>query len=214
VSENTQGVEVTVPSNAFSLTMPTFTVWFAFFIVGAVAQTLLSEREEGTLRRLVAAPISRGAIIVGKMLAYLVIAVLQVLLIFGIGNVVFDMSLGHSPLGLLLITVALGLTATSLGMMLAGLARSARQADGIGMVLGFVLAGLGGCLGNGLRAQYRQGGFLGTIAQFTPHAHGLEAYRRLLLEGGSTVDILPQFAVLLAMSVAFFLVAWYTLRFE
>ena len=43
------------------------------------------------------------------------------------------------------VRAALAMAATSLGMMVAGLARSSRQADAVGMVLGFVLAGLGGC---------------------------------------------------------------------
>jgi ABC-2 type transport system permease protein len=207
LTESMGGVEVTVPTNAFAVSMPGFTVWFAFFIVGSISSSLLKEREEGTLRRLLAAPIPSSAIILGKMLAFLVIAVLQVVVLFSVGNLAFDMPLGSSPLGLALVTLAVGLAATSLGMMVAALAGSARQADGVGMVLGFVLAGLGGCLAVGLTPLYRMEGPLGVASRLTPHAHALEAYRRLMLEGGGVIDVLPQVGIVIGMSALFFLVA-------
>jgi ABC-2 type transport system permease protein len=215
VSQDSEGAAVTVPDNAYAVWMPAFAVWFAFFVVGSVASTLLQEREEGTLRRLVAAPIPGGAVIAGKMLAYGLIAVLQVMVIFAVGNIAFGMSLGNSPLGLVLITLGLALAATSLGMMIAGLSRTSRQAYLIGLVLGFVLAGLGGCLSfNPLEPWFRMEGIFGILSKLTPHSHGLEAYRRLLVEGRGVVDVLPQLGILVLMSVIFFLVARWRFKFE
>jgi ABC-2 type transport system permease protein len=214
-SEDSEGAAVTVPDNAYAVWMPAFAVWFAFFVVGSVAGTLLQEREEGTLRRLVAAPIPGGAVIAGKMLAYGLIAVLQVLVIFAVGNIAFGMSLGNSPLGLVLITLGLALAATSLGMMIAGLSRTSRQAYLIGLVLGFVLAGLGGCLSfNPLEPMFRMEGIFGILSKLTPHSHGLEAYRRLLVDQGGVVDVLPQFGILVLMSAILFLVARWRFKFE
>jgi hypothetical protein len=62
--------------------------------------------------------------------------------------------------------------------------------------------------------QYRRADLLGQISRLTPHAHGLEAYRRLLVEGGGVVDILPQVGVLLLMSAVLLLVARWRFRFE
>lgn len=214
-SEDSEGAAVTVPDNAFVVWMPAFAVWFAFFVVGNISTTLLNEREEGTLRRLVAAPIPEGAVIAGKMLAYGLVAVLQVAVVLGVGNIAFGMSLGDSPLGLVLITLGLALAATSLGMMVAGLSRTSGQANLIGMVLGFVLAGLGGCLSfNPMKPMFRQEGVVGILGKLTPHSHGLEAYRRLLLEGGGVVDVLPQLGILVLMSAIFFLVARWRFKFE
>ncbi len=214
-SEDSEGGAVTVPDNAFVVWMPAFAVWFAFYIVGNIATTLLEEREEGTLRRLMAAPIPEGAVIAGKMLAYGLIAILQVIVVLGVGNIAFGMSLGNSPLGLVLITLGLALSATSLGMMVAGLSRTSRQANLIGLVLGFVLAGLGGCLSfNPLKPMFRQEGVLGILGKLTPNSHGLEAYRRLLVDQGGVVDVLPQLGILVLMSAIFFLVARWRFKLE
>ena len=78
------------------------------------------------------------------------VVVMQVVLLLGVYNAVFAMPLGRSLLGLLLVTLALALAATSLGM-----------------VLGFVLGGLGGSIQIGLTPLYRGKGLLGFISQLT-----------------------------------------------
>jgi ABC-2 type transport system permease protein len=202
------------PSNLFGIFVPDFTVMFAFFLTGTVAVSLFTEKEQGSLRRLLAAPMPRGAILAGKVLAHMVVVILQVLVLFGVATIIFRMPLGHSPLGLALVTLALALAATSLGMLIGALSRSRRQADGLGMVLGFVLGGLGGCIQVGLTPLFRTKGPLGTLSQFTPHAHALEAFFRLMLEGGGVVDILPQVGILVGMGLLFLLVAIWRFRFE
>ena len=206
---------VILPDNMFSLFVPGFVVMFAFFIVGAMSAELLQERQQGSLRRLMAAPIPPWAIIIAKMLAYIGLVLVQVLIIFGVASLFFGMSLGESLPALLLVSLALGLTSTSLGVMLASLARTDKQADSIGMMLGFVLAALGGCMVIGSPVPlYNQGGMVQVISRLTPHAHALIAYGKLLNEGAGVLQILPQIGILLAFSAVFFVIAVWRFRFE
>jgi ABC-2 type transport system permease protein len=186
---------------------------FIFFSVGWLAPSLLIERETGTLRRLLAATIPRGAIIAGKMLAFLLLACVQVVLVFAVASIGFDMPLGRSPVGLIVATLVVGLSSTALGVMVAALAKSANQAGSIGTILGFVLGGIGGCIG-AQEPFVRAGGFLGIISSLTPQGHAVEAFYRLLAEGGALVDILPQLGILLAAAVVFFAIALWRFRFE
>ena len=198
----------------FALMFPGITVMFVFFTVGMSGASLLSEREAGTLRRLLAAPIPRGAIIAGKMLAYMLLVCLQVVVLFGVANILFDMPLGKSPVALVLLTLALALVATALGMLVAALSGTAQQADNIGTVLGFVLAGIGGCIAMSQTPLTRTEGFMGVLSNLTPHGHALEGYYRLMAENATFVQILPEIGILLAMGVVFFLVARWRFRFE
>jgi len=213
-SEDPVGVKRLLPSDVFAVFMPAFTVMFAFFLMPAVAGELWKEKAQGSLRRLLSAPIWRGSIIAGKMVAYMIVVVLQVLLVFGVGNIAFGMGLGRSPAGLLAVTLALALAATAIGMMVGAVTRSAQQADATGMVLGFLLAGLGGCIQVGNRPLFRATGVLGTISRLTPHAHALEGYMRLLAEDAGLWQVLPQVGMLLAMAVVFFSVAMWRFKFE
>jgi ABC-2 type transport system permease protein len=213
-TEDLQGADILIPNNWFAVFVPAFVVMFAFFIVPGLAPELLKEKREGTLRRLLAAPLSRRTILLGKMLAYLVIVFLQVLLLFGVGNIFFDMPLGNDPLAIVLVSLALGLSATSLGVMVAALARTERQADATGMVLGFLLAGIGGCIQIGLIPTYRMEGFLGTLSKFVPHAYALDSYRMLMIEAGRLADVLPNILILLGFALVFFAIGVWKFKYE
>ena len=206
---------VILPENMFALFVPGFVVMFAFFIVGAMGAELLQERQQGSLRRLMAAPIPRWTVIIAKMMGYIGLVLVQVLIIFGVASLFFEMPLGDSIGGLLLVSVALGLTSTSMGVMIAALSRTDKQADSLGMMLGFVLAALGGCMVIGSPVPlYNQGGMVQIVSRLTPHAHALLAYGTLLNEGGGIIDVLPQVGILLAFSAAFFGIAVWRFRFE
>jgi ABC-2 type transport system permease protein len=157
-----------------------------------------------------AAPVQRGAIIAGKMIAYMGVVCLQVLVFFTVGNAVFDMPLGDSPLGLALLALALALAATGFGMLVAALARSSRQAENLGMVLGFILAAAGGCIGYPL---FRVGGLIGVLSRLTPHAHAIMGFMNLF-DGASVVAILPQVGILAGMGIVFFGIAMWRFKFE
>jgi len=198
----------------FALMFPGFTVMFAFFTVGMSGASLLNEREAGTLRRLLAAPIPRGAIIAGKMLAYVLLVCLQVVVLLGVASVFFDMPLGKSPVALILLTLVLALVATAMGMLVAALSNTAKQADNAGMVLGFVLAGIGGCIAMSPTPITRTEGFMSVLSKLTPHAHALEGYYSLMAENATLAQVLPEIGILLAMGVVFFLIAVWRFRFE
>jgi ABC-2 type transport system permease protein len=208
-NEDLAGVEETEPVNAFGYVVPNFTVMFSFFLIGVVGATLLREKEEGSFRRLIAAPIPRGTIIAGKMLAYILVVVLQVAVLFGVSSAAFGMPLGDSPLGLLLLALALAMSATALGMVLAAWSKTSSQADSMGTIIGFVLAGLGGCI-----VGFPDGSFMDTVKMFTPHGHALQGFYGLLNDGFGVVDVLPQAGILVGFTAVFFLAAMWRFKFE
>jgi len=214
ISENLEGVKVEGGIGLFlTYLFPAFTVMFIFFIVGTSSSSLLQEREAGTLRRLLAAPIPRWTVIAGKMIAYGLLVCMQVVILFTIGYILFDITLGQSPLALVTITLLVAFVAVSLGMMVAAFAKSAKQADSVGTILAFVLAGIGGAFPL-WPPIFRAEGFIGTLSKFTPHAHALEGYYSVMAENAGFTQILPQLGVLLVMGLVFFLIAIWRFKFE
>lgn len=212
-SQDLEGAETGAPWNPYSFLMPSFATMFAFFLVGFVATNLLVEKEQGSFRRLLASPIRPGSIIAGKMLAYGLVVFLQVLLLFTVGSVLFGMPLGDSPAGLLLLTLVVALTATSLGMLVGAFARTSKQAETIGIVLGMVLMVAGGCIAMGQLA-FRSEGFTYYLSKATPHGHAIDAYMKLLAEGAGLVDVLPEIGAIAAMGALFMLIATWRFKYE
>ena len=192
---------------------PGFSVMFIFFMVSGTASWLLMERESGALRRLTASPLSSGALLGGKMLAYTIIPCLQAILLFSVANRFFGMSLGQDPLALAVLTLVTALTATGLGLLVATLAKSSAQASNIGVLLGFILGGIGGCFPTQGEPLSRLGGFISYLSKLTPQANAVEGFYSLFAENATFIQILPQIAILLGMCLVFFFIAIYRFRF-
>jgi ABC-2 type transport system permease protein len=208
--EAVAGAEELQPWDPITFYVPGFAVAFAFFLIGQMAATLLREKEGGTFRRLMSSPMSRGSIIGGKMLAYVIVVFLQVIVLFGVGYALFKMPLGESPLAMLLLTLALALASSSLGMLLGALCTSSKQADGLGMILGFVLMVLGGTI----FPLFRAGGFMGILSRLTPNAWGIEGYMGLVADNWTLAQVAPDILALLGFAVVFSALAVWRFKFE
>jgi len=209
--EAVAGAEERQPWDPITYYIPGFTVAFAFFLIGQMAETLLREKEEGTFRRLLSLPMPRASIVGGKMLAYMGVVFLQVIVLFGVGVALFKMSLGESPLALLLLTLALALASASLGMLLGALCRTSKQADTLGTVLGFILMILGGTI---VYPLFRAEGFIGILSRLTPNAWGVEGYMGLLAGNWTLAQTAPNILILLGFAAVFFTVAVWRFKYE
>ncbi len=212
---------LTVSGIAFSITIPMFSTMFAFFLVSFMAESIIKEKEAGSFRRLMAAPIHRWTVVVGKTLAFIGVVFLQMLVLFAVGSIFFDMPLGDSPLGLLAITLVLALAATGLGMLVGSLARTGKQAGNIGMLLGFVLYFASGFFSftvnvsdGAANVSYLPEGIRFYISQLTPHAHAIEGYIKLMLNGAGLMDILPNILALFGFAVLFFVLAMWRFKYD
>ena len=197
--------------------MPLFATMFAFFLVGFMAESILGEKEAGSFRRLLVAPIHRGTVIAGKMLAFIGVVFLQMLLLFGLGSALFEMPLGASPLALVALTLALALASTGMGMALGSLARTKKQAGNIGMVLGFALylaSGLTSSSAYLSNSAFQSEGLTYYLAMLTPQAHAYDGYMKLMLHSGNLADILPNMLALVGFGVVFFLVGVWRFKYE
>jgi ABC-2 type transport system permease protein len=97
---------------------------------------------------------------------------------------------------------------------LAAFCKTSKQADSLGTLLGFVLAGLGGAVAVTTTPLWRTPGLMGIIANLTPHAHALEGFYSLMAEKAGVVQILPQVGILLLIAAVFFTVAVRRFKFE
>jgi ABC-2 type transport system permease protein len=204
------GAEEAEPWNPIDWYIPGFTVAFAFFLVGQMASSLLLEKEEGTFRRLLSSPMPRASIISGKILAYMVVVLLQVILLFTVGYALFKISLGDSPLALALLTLVLALASASLGLLLGALCRTSQQAERVGQVLGFVLLALGGTI----FPTFNMEGLMGILSKLTPSAWAIQGYMRVMSEGWTLIQVAPNILVLLGFAAVFFVLAVWRFKFD
>ena len=121
------------------------TVMMLMFGLMACSVTLLQERDQGTLRRLLVSGAPRPALLLGKFLFCVCIGLLQLTIMFGYGELVFAVGTFRDPVTLLVLAVTWAAAATSFGMLVAVWAKTPKQAEGLSTMLILVMAALGGC---------------------------------------------------------------------
>ena len=139
------GNRVEVPSG-FQQSIPGSLVMFTLTILltgGGVP--LVVERRLGLLRRLASAPLSRGQLVLGKVLSRLLLAAVQLSFGLLLGAYAFGLDWGPDRAMLLLVLAAWGCLCAMLGIIVGNLARNEGQAVGLGVGSALALAALGGC---------------------------------------------------------------------
>ena len=196
-------VEKNIPKKTavYSWIVPGFTVMFAFFVISVMARSFISERENGTLRRLMMAPISPISVLAGKTIPFYLTSVLQCAMLFLCGRLLFGMSWGPAPMYLIPVILCTSLAATSLGLLLATAVHSDQQVSSYGTTLILVLSSMSGCFFP--RDMFPQ--TMKKISLFTPHGWALKAFDAVLSQ--ATVDLITVStccAMLLLFAAIFF----------
>ncbi|KAA3609580.1 MAG: ABC transporter permease [Planctomycetota bacterium] len=119
-------------------------VMMLMFGLMACGVTLIQEEEQGTLRRLLTASVSRNAILGGKFIFTAIMGVLQLAVLFVYGELIFKVGFFQKPLTLLVISLSLLAAITSFGLVVAAWAKTMKQAEGVSTLLILVMSALGG----------------------------------------------------------------------
>jgi ABC-2 type transport system permease protein len=197
----------------YQLLVPSYLVMFAFFLVLTVGWLFVAERRQGTLKRLIVAPLTKGQILLGKMLPCLFLSLFQGFFLFAAGRLIFGMSWGAEPMWLLAVVPATSFAAIGLAMLVASLARTETQVAIYGTLVVLVLAILSGCLMGdpGLWDNER----MQAISRATPHAWALDAYKQLLTNPRPELEIvLEACGVLAGFGAGFLGLAWWCLKLD
>src|SRR5439155_13241966 len=90
----------------YQILVPSYTVMFAFFLVLTAGWLFVADRRQGTMLRLRAAPLSRGQILLGKLIPCYGLSLLQGFFLLAAGKLVFGMGWGAEPLWLIPVVAA------------------------------------------------------------------------------------------------------------
>lgn len=130
---------------AFEQNVPGFSLMFVLIaVIFGTSMGLHDERDWRTLPRLLVAPASLNALLIGKLAARFVVGVIQLVLLLLWARFAFGVSLGSSPLALLALAGAVVFVTVATGLLVAGLTANRAQVQPLGLAVVVVLSGLGG----------------------------------------------------------------------
>ena len=197
--------------SAFQITVPGNAVLFGFFIAMAVAISFASERHTGTWRRLLASPVPRWQALIGKLVPYYLISVVQLGFLFGIGAGVFGMTVAGSVPALVVVSLSVSLCSVSFGLLVASFGGTEKQIGSIVPVVLLVMGLVGGCM----FPRILMPAAMQRIGHAVPHSWALDAYTDLLVRTGTGFgQVALPIAAITAFAVAFAGFGLWRFRFE
>ena len=176
-----------------------------FLLFGATngGATLLEERENQTLDRLLTTGLTMDQLLLGKWGYLTMLGIAQTTLMFVWGQVVFGVDLwGHLD-GFLIITVVTAGAAAAFGLMLATLCKTRGQLNGLSVVVVLTMSALGGSM----VPRYVMNESLRDAGLWTFNAWALDGYDKVFWRDLPAGDLWPQMAVLMGCGAIFLITA-------
>ncbi len=194
--------------NPANYVIPGYLVMFVFFAAAVTAETIVRERQNNTLERLLATSVKKESILGGMFSGTLIRGLIQILIFWVVGILVFHIDLGLSPLAVIILSILMVIMSAAFALMLATLAKTQRGAGSLAVVTALVLAPLGGCWW----PLFILPRWLQNVAKISPHAWATTGFNKLMLFGADFGAVVPEMLALIGFAVVFGLIAVWRFR--
>ncbi len=184
-----------------SMIMAGMSIFYVYMTGASGTQTILKEEEEGTLPRLFTTPTTTATILRGKFLSVTLTIIVQITVLLLFGYLVFKIQWGDL-LSLVLLSIAITLSASAFGICLTSFMKSTRQA---GLMTGglVTILGMAGMMPLFTLGMPNPPAFISTVSHFAPQGWAVEGLQ-LTMSGGVLADIWTNILVLMVWAVALF----------
>ncbi len=185
--------------NSTQQSVPSWIVFGMFFMITPIATVFINERKQNTLSRLSSMNVSAYAMILSKIVPYLVIAQIQAWIMIGVGIYIvplFDtpaLAINGSILALIFLSFSLSVSAVGLAMLIAVNANTTEQASTIGGILSILLGAIGGVM----VPKFIMPHSMQILANISPMSWGLDGFLDIFLKGGGIAMVLNESLMLL-----------------
>ena len=180
---------------------PGMALMFLMYTVSYGGRSILAEKTQGTLPRLLVSPTSASQILGGKVFGIFLTGAAQMLILIGASSLLFQLKWGD-PIGVIVLVFAAVFGATGWGMFITALARTSAQVANVGMSITLIF----GIMGGSFISLDQMPPAIQTFSKIAPNSWALDGFTTLGL-GGTLADLSSPIAALLTMGTFLFLVS-------
>jgi len=200
LKKNQEGAEA-IEFDILAYMAPGMALLFLMYTVSNGGRSILAERSQGTLPRMLVSPTKTSQILGGKVLGIFLTGVAQVGILIVASSMFFGVKWGDVS-GVIALILAVVFGATGWGMLVTALARTPAQVSSIGSALMLIF----GILGGSFISLEQMSPLVQTLSKITPNAWGLDGFTTLAL-GGTLPNLREPITALLIMGAVLFGVA-------
>jgi len=161
--------------------------------------TVVRERENNTLEQLLVSPMTRSQFILGKIIPYVIISLVDFYAILGFSWLAFDVPMPGSHLVLFLLAIAYLAALISMGLAISTISQTQQQAIFLSifvLIPSILLSGF-------IFPVEAMPSYIQPIAYVIPFTYFVDIIRGILLKGNVFLELLPQFLALGSFAVFF-----------
>jgi ABC-2 type transport system permease protein len=192
-----------VEFDALAYIAPGMALMFLMYTVSYGGRSILAERTQGTLPRLLVSPTSSAQILGGNIFGIFLTGAAQMLILIGASSLIFQLKWGD-PLGVVVLVLAAVFGATGWGMFITATARTTAQVANVGSAVMLIF----GALGGSFVSLEQMPVFVQAFSKITPNAWALNGFTTLGL-GGTLANLGAPITALLVMGASLFAVSVY-----
>jgi ABC-type multidrug transport system permease subunit len=174
----------------------------------ATAMAVVREREKGTLEQLLVSPLSRWALMLGKLVPYLCIGMTMAMILFLIMRFLFHVPIAGNVPAMIFTTFVYTFALLSLGLLVATKAENQMQA--LQMSMTFMLPSV--FFSGFVFPRETMPWIFYALGSLLPATYFISLARAIILRGAHFLEYWPQLLILMIMSVLLFILC--ALRFR
>ena len=172
-------------------------IMMLLFSIAGIGGGLLDEKEAGTLKRLLYSPLKATDILFGKMGAALVLAILQLVVMFIFSWLVFGLPIFKNVTALVLMILATAFAVSSFGMLLVAIAKTRQQLQGLSTIVILVMSAVGGSM----VPLFVMPAIMQKIAMVSVNYWGIQGFYDIFWRNLGIIDMLPKMGVLVGIGL-------------
>ena len=172
-------------------------IMMLLFSIAEIGGGLLDEKEGGTLKRLLYSPLKSREILFGKMSAALIIALLQLIVMFLFSWMAFGLPIFKDIISLLILIFAVAFSVASFGIFLVSIAKTRKQLSGLSSMIILTMSAIGGSM----IPLFAMPAIMQKIAVISVNYWGIQGFYDIFARNLSLVELLPRIAVLLGIGI-------------
>lgn len=176
--------------------------------VVAVAISLAHHRQNGTMRHLFSTPLSMSSWLAGRILANLLLSVIQLALIWVVGAGLFKVQPPSNLVGTAVILLLSAVAGMSIGLLIGSLTKSAEAAMPVALIVSMALT----LLGNAMMPLDGAPEVVQNLMRLMPSFYMTDALQLVMMKGQSLTSVLGDLGVLVATSAVGLSVSAWRLR--
>lgn len=177
---------------------PGMALLFLMYTVSYGGRSILAERSQGTLPRLMVSPTQTAQVLGGKVLGIFFMGVAQVGILILASSIFFQVKWGDT-LGIIVLILAAVFGASGWGMLITAFSRTPAQVGSTGSAVMLIF----GILGGSFISLDQFPPFMRAISRITPNSWGLDGFTTLAL-GGTLRNLMEPVTALIVMGAVLF----------